>query len=56
MLSINGWDMVQSQSGGHKCITNMSGLSYFGKDGKDFLLKFKDTFVQKLKEKIDESK
>ena len=56
MLSITGWDMVQSQSGGHKCITNMSGLSYFGKDGKDFLLKFKDTFVQKLKEKIDESK
>ena len=27
-ISINGWDIVQANSGGHKCITNISGLSY----------------------------
>jgi RNA polymerase sigma-70 factor (ECF subfamily) len=53
MLSVTGWDMIQSNSGGHKCITNISGLSYFGKDGVPFLKKFSDEFVSKLKEKIN---
>jgi RNA polymerase sigma-70 factor (ECF subfamily) len=53
MLSVNGWDMIQANSGGHKCITNISGLSYFGKDGVPFLKKFSDEFVFKLKQKID---
>ena len=39
LLSISGWDMVQSQSGGHKCITNLSGFMYFGKDGVPFMKK-----------------
>jgi RNA polymerase sigma factor (sigma-70 family) len=56
LLSISGWDMIQANSGGHKCITNASGLMYFGKDGKEYLLKFKDSLVNKLKEKIDENK
>jgi hypothetical protein len=53
LLSVTGWDMIQANSGGHKCITNISGLMYFGKDGKPFLLKFKDSLINKLKEKID---
>ena len=56
LLSVNGWDMVQANSGGHKCITNISGLMYFGKDGKPFLLKLKEGLINKLKEKIDADK
>jgi len=56
LLSVTGWDMVQANSGGHKCITNISGLMYFGKDGTKFLKSMSSEFVKKLKEKIDESK
>jgi hypothetical protein len=30
-VTINSWDLIQSNSGGHKCITNISGLSYLGR-------------------------
>lgn len=30
-IKISGWDLIQANSGGHKCITNISGLNYFGK-------------------------
>ena len=30
-IGINAWDLIQSQSGGHKCITNISGLNYLGR-------------------------
>lgn len=30
-VGINMWDYIQSQSGGHKCITNISGLNYLGR-------------------------
>lgn len=56
LLSVTGWDMIQANSGGHKCITNASGLMYFGKDGKDYLLKFKHSLINKLKQKIDADK
>jgi RNA polymerase sigma-70 factor (ECF subfamily) len=56
LLKVTGWDMVQANSGGHKCITNISGLMYFGKDGKNFLEAMSYEFVKKLKEKIDSSK
>ena len=56
LLKISGWDIIQANSGGHNCITNISGLSYFGKDGKEFLLKFQESLINKLKEKIDASK
>jgi hypothetical protein len=45
--------MIQANSGGHKCITNISGLMYFGKDGLDFLKKFARQFNKTLKNKID---
>ena len=32
--TVNGWDIVMANSGGHKCITNISGLSYLFRDGK----------------------
>jgi hypothetical protein len=33
-ISVNGWDVVMANSGGHKCITNISGLSYLFRDPK----------------------
>ena len=53
LLSISGWDMVQSQSGGHKCITNMSGFMYFGKEGVPFMKKIAREFYNELKRRID---
>ena len=53
MLSISGWDMVQSQSGGHKCITNISGFMYFGTDAKEFMRKISTEFYSELKRRID---
>jgi hypothetical protein len=32
-VKINGWDIIKANSGGHKCITNLSGMMYlFGKE------------------------
>jgi len=33
-ITVNGWDVVMANSGGHKCITNISGLSYLFRDSK----------------------
>jgi hypothetical protein len=52
-LSVTGWDMIQANSGGHKCITNISGLMYFGKEGVPYLKKFAREFINILKSKID---
>lgn len=30
-VQINVWDLIQANSGGHKCITNISGLNYIGR-------------------------
>ena len=30
-IGINTWDLIQANSGGHKCITNIGGLSYLGR-------------------------
>ena len=30
-ITINAWELIQANSGGHKCITNISGLNYLGK-------------------------
>ena len=30
-VAISAWDIIQANSGGHKCITNISGLNYFGR-------------------------
>jgi len=49
MLTISGWDIIQANSGGHKCITNISGLMYFGKMGTFFLKELQDSFVKELK-------
>jgi len=30
-ITVSAWDLIQSNSGGHKCITNISGLNYMGR-------------------------
>jgi hypothetical protein len=30
-ITINAWELIQANSGGHKCITNISGLNYLGR-------------------------
>lgn len=30
-ILVNAWDLIQSNSGGHKCITNIGGLSYLSR-------------------------
>ena len=40
-ISINAWDIIQANSGGHKCITNISGLMYFGRGKRPSQGKYK---------------
>ena len=30
-VTVSAWDLIQANSGGHKCITNISGLNYLGR-------------------------
>ena len=30
-FGVNAWDLIQANSGGHKCITNISGINYLGR-------------------------
>ena len=67
-ITINAWDLIQSNSGGHKCITNISGLNYLGRptrpgktnkaDGEDsasvkFTKMIQDQFVKVLQSQIN---
>jgi len=52
MLQISGWDMIQANSGGHKCITNISGLMYFGKNGVEWLKRLQSEFENELSQNI----
>jgi hypothetical protein len=33
-IMINAWDIIISNSGGHRCITNISGLNYLGRSNR----------------------
>ena len=37
-ISISAWDIIMSQSGGHKDITNLSGLNFLGKGAKSIMV------------------
>ena len=68
-VTINAWDLIQSNSGGHKCITNISGLNYLGRptrpgktdkaEGEDspsvkFTKMIQNEFVRVLQDKISQ--
>lgn len=50
-VSISLWDLVMSQSGGHKDITNVSGLNFYGKGFTDFMRKIQTEIVKVMKDK-----
>lgn len=33
-LGVSAWELIQANSGGHKCITNISSLNYFGRSNR----------------------
>ena len=33
-ITVNAWDLIQANSGGHKCITNISGLNFLGRNNR----------------------
>ena len=67
--SVNGYDVIMANSGGHKCITNISGINYLYSNAKfqepeqrvrnsyvELLKDIQAEFVETLKQKIKESK
>lgn len=54
-VKISVWDIIQANSGGHKCITNISGLNYLKDPVKSTKL-LQNDLVKLLKEKVKENK
>ena len=50
-ISVNAYDVISANSGGHPCITNLSGVNYLGKDGLRVLKELARSLFQKLKKK-----
>jgi hypothetical protein len=40
-ITVSSWDLINSNSGGHKCITNISGLNYLGRSTRPPQSKYK---------------
>ena len=68
-VTVNGYDVIMANSGGHKCITNISGINYLYSNAKfedpekrvrnsyvDLLKEIQSQFVNTLKEKISSQK
>jgi len=66
--SVNGYDVIMANSGGHKCITNISGINYLYSNAKfedpekrlrnsyvELLKDIQSQFVKTLKEKISKN-
>ena len=52
-ISVNAYDIIVANSGGHPCITNISGINYLGKDGLPMLKKLAAAMLAKLKQKVN---
>ena len=52
-VSVNAYDIIKANSGGHPCITNISGINYLGKLGGDFLKRIAKRILDKLSEKVN---
>ncbi len=55
-VSVNAYDIIKANSGGHPCITNISGINYLGKQGGDFLKRIAKRMLDKLSEKVNVEK
>ena len=50
---VSAWDIIKANSGGHKCITNISGLMYLPKDiKKEMIVGLQKDIVLVLKDRI----
>tara|TARA_R110000803_G_scaffold60710_2_gene120133 strand:+ start:9914 stop:11320 length:1407 start_codon:yes stop_codon:yes gene_type:complete len=50
---VSAWDIMQANSGGHKCITNISGLMYLKKElKKEMIVGLQNDIVEELKKLI----
>ena len=45
---VNGYDVIMANSGGHKCITNISGINYIYRNKKNKPDEFEDGNLQKI--------
>ena len=52
-ISVNAYDIIVANSGGHPCITNISGINYLGKEGLPMLKKLAGAMLSKLKQKLN---
>ena len=52
-ITVNAYDIIVANSGGHPCITNISGINYLGKDGLPMLKKLAAAMLSKLKQKVN---
>jgi hypothetical protein len=50
-FSLSYWDIVEAGSGGHKDITNISGLNFIGKGYVDFVKKLQAAFAKEMSTK-----
>lgn len=50
---VTAWDIIQAQSGGHKEITNLSGISLYGKGYKDMMMDIVTDIVKDLDQKVN---
>ena len=54
---VSAWDIIKANSGGHKCITNISGLMYLPKDlKKEMIVGLQKDIVLVLKDRIKSEK
>jgi hypothetical protein len=50
---VTGWDVIQAQSGGHKSISNCSGLSLLGKGYKEIMMDIVEDVVKELDKRVN---
>ena len=45
---VNGYDVIRANSGGHKCITNISGINFIYRNKKDTPKEYEDSNLTKI--------
>jgi len=48
-VTVSAYDLIMKQSGGHKDITNISGLNFLGEDAVEFTKKIMQDLAEELK-------
>ena len=49
-ITVSAYDLIKKQSGGHRNITNISGLQFLGRDTKSFMFRLMEEFAKELKD------